>query len=300
MGIFRVKKDNNYSVINNTGLKDKRLSWKAKGILAYILTLPDDWVFYREELSQHAKDGINSLRAGMQELKEYGYIKRFPIKDVKNKIVRWETIIYEIPLEDFPPVENPPVDNPVAGNLPVENRKLLNTDIQSTKELNTDIPNTYYHHDNQDKSLSQRLMDEDFKIAYSYLLKNGISLSKTAIAELSEFCGVLGSELILEAVNRSLDENVPKWRYVRGILKKWETKKVKTRNDVAVLDEQFDLSKNKKQSGSGYTKRNEMVPGWLHQKEDEDSGEQHRHNNEVTIEEERERLKALLRKYKSQ
>ena len=300
MGIFRVKKDNNYSVINNTGLKDKRLSWKAKGILAYILTLPDDWVFYREELSQHAKDGINSLRAGMQELKEYGYIKRFPIKDVKNKIVRWETIIYEIPLEDFPPVENPPVDNPVAGNLTVENRKLLNTDIQSTKELNTDIPNTNYHHDNQDKSLSQRLMDEDFKIAYSYLLKNGISLSKIAIAERGEFCGVLGSELILEAVNRSLDENVPKWRYVRGILKKWETKKVKTRNDVAVLDEQFDLSKNKKQSGSGYTKRNEMVPGWLHQKEDEDSGEQNRHINEVTIEEERERLKALLRKYKSQ
>ncbi|PEI69322.1 DNA-binding protein [Bacillus wiedmannii] len=300
MGIFRVKKDNNYSVINNTGLKDKRLSWKAKGILAYILTLPDDWVFYREELSQHAKDGINSLRAGMQELKEYGYIKRFPIKDVKNKIVRWETIIYEIPLEDFPPVENPPVDNPVAGNLTVENRKLLNTDIQSTKELNTDIPNTNYHHDNQDKSLSQRLMDEDFKIAYSYLLKNGISLSKIAIAELDEFCGVLGSELILEAVNRSLDENVPKWRYVRGILKKWEIKKVKTRNDVAVLDEQFDLIKNKKQSGSGYTKRNEMVPGWLHQKKDEDSGEQHRHNNEVTIEEERERLKALLRKYKSQ
>ncbi|WP_258958785.1 DnaD domain-containing protein, partial [Bacillus wiedmannii] len=139
-----------------------------------------------------------------------------------------------------------------------------------------------------------------FKIAYSYLLKNGISLSKIAIAELGEFCGVLGSELVLEAVNRSLDENVPKWRYVRGILKKWETKKVKTRNDVAVLDEQFDLSKNKKQSGSGYTKRNEMVPGWLHQKEDEDSGEQHRHINEVTIEEERERLKALLRKYKSQ
>lgn len=300
MGIFRVKKDNNYSVINNTGLKDKRLSWKAKGIFAYILTLPDDWVFYREELSQHAKDGINSLRAGMQELKEYGYIKRFPIKDAKNKIVRWETIIYEIPLDDFPPVENPLVGNPVAGNLPVENLKLLNTDIQSTKELNTDIPNANYHHDNQDKSLSQRLMDEDFKIAYSYLLKNGISLSKTAIAELGEFCGALGSELILEAVNRSLDENVPKWRYVRGILKNWETKKVKTRNDVAVLDEQFDLSKNKKQSGSRYTKRNEMVPEWLHQKEDEDSGEQHRHNNEVTIEEERERLKALLRKYKSQ
>ncbi|MDA1641928.1 DnaD domain-containing protein [Bacillus cereus group sp. TH177-1LC] len=299
MGIFRVKKDNNYSVINNTGLEDKRLSWKAKGILAYILTLPDDWVFYREELSQHAKDGINSLRAGMKELKEYGYIKRFPIKDAKNKIVRWETIIYEIPLDDFPPVENPPVDNPAAGNLPVETPKLLNTDIQNTKELNNDIPNTNYHHNNQGKSLSQRLMDEDFKIAYSYLLKNGISLSKTAIAELGEFCGALGIELVLEAVNRSIDENVPKWRYVRGILKNWEIKRVKTLNDIAKLDAQFELRKNKKQISSGHIKRNEMVPEWLHQKEDEDFREHPPKNTQSTIDEERERLKALLKKYKS-
>ncbi|PGM95330.1 DnaD domain-containing protein [Bacillus cereus] len=298
MGIFRVKKDNNYSVINNTGLKDQRLSWKAKGILAYILTLPDDWVFYREELSQHAKDGINSLRAGMQELKEYGYIKRFPIRDEKNKIIRWETIIYEIPVDDFPSVENPPAGNPVDGNLLVENRKLLNTDIQSTKELNTDIQNTH-HHDNQDKSLSQRLINEDFKISHKFLLKNGVSLSEIAITELGEFCEALGSELILEAVNRSIDENVPKWRYVRGILKNWETQKVKTLNDVAVLDVQFDLGKNKKQFGSGYTKRNEMVPEWLHQKKDEDPRKQPKQNTQSTIEEERERLKALLRKYKS-
>ncbi|PEQ53005.1 DNA-binding protein [Bacillus cereus] len=299
MGIFRVKKDHNYSVINNTGLKDKRLSWKAKGILAYMLTLPDDWVFYREELSQHAKDGINSLRTGMQELKEYGYIKRFPIKDAKNKIVRWETIIYEIPLDDFPPAENPPVDNPAAVNLPVENPKLLNTDIQNTKELNTDIPNTNYHHNNQDKSLSQRLMDEDFKIAYSYLLKNSISLSKTAIAELGEFCEALEIELILEAVNRSIDENVPKWRYVRGILKNWEIKRVKTLNDIAKLDAQFELRENKKQISSGHIIRNEMVPEWLHQKEGESPREQSPKNTQSTIDEERERLKALLKKYKS-
>ncbi|MGG4303641.1 DnaD domain protein [Bacillus wiedmannii] len=299
MGIFRVKKDHNYSVINNTGLKDKRLSWKAKGILAYILTLPDDWVFYREELSQHAKDGINSLRAGMKELKEYGYIKRFPIKDAKNKIVRWETIIYEIPLDDFPPVENPPVDNPVAGNLPVDNHKLLNTNIQSTKELNKDIPNTNYHHDNQDKSLSQRLMEKDFKIAYSYLLKNGIPLSKAVIPELGGFCGALRIELILEAVNRSIDENVPKWRYVRGILKNWEIQGVKTLNDIAKLDVQFDLKKNKKEIGSGYIKRIEMVPEWLHQKKGENPREQTQNNTQSTIDEERERLKALLKKYKS-
>ncbi|MDR5045964.1 DnaD domain protein [Bacillus thuringiensis] len=297
MGIFRVKKDNNYSVINNTGLKDKRLSWKAKGILAYILTLPDDWVFYREELSQHAKDGINSLRAGMQELKEYGYIRRFPVRDEKNKIVRWETIIYEIPVDDYPPVENPPAGKPVAGNLPVENQKLLNTNIQSKKELNTDIQNINHRHDNKQKLISQRLINDDFKISYEFLMKNRISLSEIAIIELGTFCESLGSELIGEAVNRSIDENVPKWRYVRGILKNWEVKKVKTLKDVAMLDAQFDLGKNKKQFGSGNTKRNERVPEWLHEKE-EVPEEQPIQNNELTIEEERKRLKTLLKKYK--
>ncbi|MDA2627470.1 DnaD domain protein [Bacillus cereus] len=298
MGIFRVKKDNNYSVINNTGLKDKRLSWKAKGILAYILTLPDDWVFYREELSQHAKDGINSLRAGMKELKEYGYIKRFPVRDEKNKIVRWETIIYEIPMDDFPPVETPSAGNPVAGNLPVENHKLLNTNIQSTKELNTDIQNMNHRYDNKQKLISQRLINDDFKISHQFLIKNRIPLSEIAIIELGAFCESLGSELIGEAVNRSIDENVPKWRYVRGILKNWEAKKVKTLKDVAMLDAQFDLGKNKKQFGSGNTNRNEMVPEWLHEKE-EVPEEQPIQNNELTIEEERERLKTLLKKYKS-
>ena len=100
MGIVRVEKNKNYSVVNNTGLRDERLSWKAKGILAYILTLPDDWVFYREELATHANDGIDSLKSGMKELKEYGYVKRTPIRNDKNKIVSWETVIHEVPQEE--------------------------------------------------------------------------------------------------------------------------------------------------------------------------------------------------------
>ena len=82
---FRVSKDKNYTTINNTGLKDKRLTWKAKGILAYILSLPDDWVFYMEEVAEHAKDKLDSLKSGMKELKGYGYVKRYPVKDEKAK-----------------------------------------------------------------------------------------------------------------------------------------------------------------------------------------------------------------------
>ncbi|PFW31866.1 replication protein [Bacillus cereus] len=119
MATFRVNKSKNYTTINNTGLRDERLSWKAKGILAYILSLPDDWVFYMEEISTHAKDGIDSLRVGMKELKKYGYVRRFPVKNEKGKITNWETIIYEVPL--------------------VENPTLLSTKELSTNKQNINI-----------------------------------------------------------------------------------------------------------------------------------------------------------------
>ncbi|MDZ5607057.1 DnaD domain protein [Bacillus pseudomycoides] len=310
MGIIRVRKDNNYSVINNTGLKDERLSWKAKGILAYALTLPNDWIFHISELSQHAKDGEDSLRSGFKELKDLGYIKRYPVRDEKSKKIKnWETEIYETPYKEIPrekkphvgipQVEKPDVEFPQVGNLHVENPTLLNTNILSTNKLNTNIPNTNHHHDKNNNTSSQKLIDEEFKSSYNFMLKNGIALSEIAITELGEFCDTLGSELIMHAVNKAIDENVPKWRYIRSILSNWEKRKVKTLNDVAALDTQFELSKNKKRSSVGYTKRKEMVPEWLRQQENENPEEQIQQNSHSNIDEERKRLEAELKKYKS-
>ena len=57
----RVEKTKNYTVIHNQFLKRKDLSWKAKGILAYVLSLPDDWNINLNELMKHATDGEASL-----------------------------------------------------------------------------------------------------------------------------------------------------------------------------------------------------------------------------------------------
>ncbi|PEM89490.1 DnaD domain protein [Bacillus toyonensis] len=298
MGIVRVEKTKNYSVVNNTGLRDERLSWKAKGILAYILTLPDDWVFYREELATHAKDGLDSLRSGMKELKEYGYLQRLPIRNDNNKIVSWETVIHEVPqvepLADFPPVENPPVGNP-----PVENPELLNTNIPSTNKLNTNIPNTNHHHD-KDESKSHVLVDEEFKISYNFLKEKGIPLSEIAITELGEFCDLFGRELILHATNKAIDENAPKWNYIKAILKNWQKQKVKTLDDVVALDRRFEMSKNRnfKRSDTGQSNRKEIVPDWLREDVEPTKKEIEKQNSQ-SIDEERERLQEVLNKYKS-
>lgn len=89
--IFRVQKsEKNFTVVQNQCLQDPNLSAKAKGIWAYSMTLPEDWVFYAKELGEHFTDGTKSLRGGLQELEREGYLAR---KRVQGG---WEWTMYEV------------------------------------------------------------------------------------------------------------------------------------------------------------------------------------------------------------
>jgi hypothetical protein len=112
MSIIRRHKTESYSVISNHCLRNKCLSAKAKGIFAYIMTLPDDWKLYRTELVNHFSDGKDSLRAGFDELIEAGYIIQTQLRDEAGKMAGWEYDIHETPPEEKPIAENPPSDNP--------------------------------------------------------------------------------------------------------------------------------------------------------------------------------------------
>ncbi|MGM2725165.1 DnaD domain protein [Bacillus cereus group sp. Bce009] len=285
MGIIRVKKDSNYSVINNTGLKDERLSWKAKGILAYALTLPDDWTFHISELARHAKDGEDSLRTGFKELKELGYVKRYPVRDGNTKkIARWDTEIYETPQRDMPQMENPDVVKPYE-----ENQKLLNTN----KRNNND-------YDDMDKLESRVFINERVKVSCNFIKGMGIPLSEIAIAELGSFCNLFSGELIQHAINKAVDENAPRWNYIKAILRNWKEQEVKTLVDVAILDRRFEMSKKKKYNGTGrkYSNRKEIVPDWLY-KDDESTNLEEERKTVQSTDEERERLQEVLNKYRS-
>lgn len=136
---IREKKERDYTVINNTVLKDERLSWKAKGVFCYLLSLPEDWVIYQSELLKHSTDGRESLRNAINELEEYGYLIIDKKRDEKGHF----TAIYKI-------IENPnektesgktESENPTRenrhGKTESENPTLLNTNKQNTNELNT-------------------------------------------------------------------------------------------------------------------------------------------------------------------
>lgn len=56
MSVFRVEKNKNYTVISNYHLRDKNLSLKAKGLLSYMLSLPDNWDYSLEGLVKVNKE----------------------------------------------------------------------------------------------------------------------------------------------------------------------------------------------------------------------------------------------------
>ena len=126
-------KENPYLTMDKTALEDTRLSWKAKGILAYLLSKPDNWTVYCSELEKRAEDGERSVRSGLKELERYGYLERRRIRgnDEKGRQVftGWETIVYERPIKL------------VKSKSEVSNSERQNVDLEKVEPENVALIN---------------------------------------------------------------------------------------------------------------------------------------------------------------
>lgn len=145
MAVFRIQKnkENPYVMLNKEFLNDETLSWKAKGMLAYLLSLPDDWKIYEEEIATHSKDGIKATRSGIKELITSGYIHREQLRE-NGKFKGYGYCVYESPTV-MPKQENgdnitvmPKSENGKSKNGKQENRKRHTTNNDST---NIDLSN---------------------------------------------------------------------------------------------------------------------------------------------------------------
>lgn len=70
------KQPTGFTQVTNLVLNDPTISWKAKGIYAYIYSKPDGWDFSARRIAKDARDGNDGTISGIQELEEAGYIKR--------------------------------------------------------------------------------------------------------------------------------------------------------------------------------------------------------------------------------
>lgn len=52
-----------FTTVPNSVLNDPRLSWKSKGLWAYIQSKPDGWDFSSERIAKDSADGVESVRS---------------------------------------------------------------------------------------------------------------------------------------------------------------------------------------------------------------------------------------------
>ena len=148
MPVIRVNKTQNYTVMSNYHLKDKRLSLKAKGLLSMMLSLPDEWDYSIAGLVSISKENETAIKSSLDELKKNGYLvvtKKKP-NETESGRFEYEYDIYEQPQErqdiEKQGVENLCLENQVVENqsvevLDVENQGQLSTKESSTKESST-------------------------------------------------------------------------------------------------------------------------------------------------------------------
>jgi hypothetical protein len=108
-----------WTALSNDMLEHGELSFKARGLLGYLLSRPADWETDSERLAKSAharRDGRDAIRTGLAELEAEGYLVRVRTQD--RATGHWSTAsyVYEHPL---PPHlrstrrVKTPVDNPV-------------------------------------------------------------------------------------------------------------------------------------------------------------------------------------------
>lgn len=94
--IFKQTRRKTFTMVDNEAVRDKRLSFKATGLLVFLLSLPDEWEPNSNHLASIKTDGRDSVRAGLRELEDMGYLIR-ERKVLPNGTFDWVIEVYEKP-----------------------------------------------------------------------------------------------------------------------------------------------------------------------------------------------------------
>lgn len=154
--------EQNFTVLPNQIWMDKRLSAKAKGLWCTIISLHEQWNFTVAGLASLCSDGVASVKSGIEELEEFGWLSWRRVRDSSN---RWDVVV-DVFIPDVNAVveiveneatkisndflnENPIKENPINENSISENPIWKN---QSNKE--------YIYKELNNKEFNNKLFSE--------------------------------------------------------------------------------------------------------------------------------------------
>jgi hypothetical protein len=85
-----------FTILPNILIEDARLSFRARGILVWLLAKPDNWRTDYRGIALAGKEGEKAVRAALRELRDVGFIRSVRSQDQRG---RWSTatFVYETP-----------------------------------------------------------------------------------------------------------------------------------------------------------------------------------------------------------
>lgn len=251
--MIRVDKKTNFVVLNKDALQDVNLSWKAKGLLVYLLSLPDNWQIYIEELSAHAKDGVDSTASAIKELMKNGYITRERIRNEKGQLKNYIYTVHEVPesVEDNdvePKRENPVLEQPKQENPRQEKPILEKRQLLNNNKLNNNL------NIKEEKTTQGVEIDKEIIKVYRECISKNIS--DMELKELSELQDIFGIEILNKAIEVAVMKNAKNLAYIQASLKDWSEKGFKTLDEVEVYLAKWKvLNKKSKENREKEVKR---------------------------------------------
>lgn len=94
-------------ILSEDILNDQTLSWSARGLMAYLLSKPHDYVLTIADIVQHSSTSKGSVSALLDELITAGYIVKEQERNAAGHLMCTVYHIYES--VDFVPVVRAPV-----------------------------------------------------------------------------------------------------------------------------------------------------------------------------------------------
>lgn len=163
MLIVRAATESGFTQIPNATLRDKTLSWKARGILGYLLSHREGFEIHSDSIVDQGPSGTkgnsrDAVRSGLRELEAAGYLRRSRLRDEQGS---WKGVVYTV----FDRPQPGTSTTPPGTDVPAPGGPAPKTDLQVTPqtdnppqdEPSTDTPET----DNPSTSTRTPALQED-------------------------------------------------------------------------------------------------------------------------------------------
>ena len=162
MDIVRVIKSKDYTTICNRIFKDRRLSLKAKGLLAMLLSFSDSWKLSINGLEVILKEGRTSIRSTINELIKHGYVEREQVRK-EGMFVGVNYIVFE----------SPKLQNPTAVNLISQNSLQVSNNIINNQFNKDNSKNQFFNEVMAFENYSKEMLTDFFEY-WSEPTKKGV------------------------------------------------------------------------------------------------------------------------------